>query len=84
MSVKSYFRNWNFSRILRLAMAVFIVIQGFQTNEWMFVILGGLFALMPIFNIGCAGGACAVPPPAQSKRQKTQQQFEETQYEEVK
>lgn len=84
MDVKSYLSNWNFSRILRLAMAVFIIIQGFQTHEWMFVILGALFALMPIFNIGCAGGTCAVPPPSKSNRRNSHHQIEETQYEEVK
>lgn len=49
--------RWNLMRLIRLALGIFIVIQGIVTHEWIFAIMGGLFALMPLFNIGCCGAA---------------------------
>nr|WP_297307842.1 hypothetical protein [uncultured Flavobacterium sp.] len=53
--MKNILSNWNFMRILRLVMAVFIIFQGFETEQWLFVIAGFIFALLPLFNIGCCG-----------------------------
>ena len=50
--MKNILSNWNFMRILRLVMAVFIIFQGFETEQWLFVIAGFIFALLPLFNIG--------------------------------
>lgn len=60
-------KNWNFMRIVRLVIGIVIIVQGIEYNEWMFVVLGGLFALMPLLNIGCCStgncstGNCEVP-----------------------
>lgn len=54
--------NWNFMRWLRLALGVAIIVQGALIGEWPTILLGVLFSLLPVFNIGCCGGAgCAVP-----------------------
>lgn len=53
--MKNYFKNWNFMRFLRLGMAVYIIVIGIQENNLWFIILGVLFSLMPLFNIGCCG-----------------------------
>lgn len=53
--MKNILSNWSFMRILRLAMAIFIIFQGIETAQWLFVVTGIIFALMPIFNIGCCG-----------------------------
>lgn len=49
--------GWNFMRIARLALGIFIIVQGIVTKEWTFALLGGLFAIMPLFNIGCGGAS---------------------------
>ncbi len=54
--------NWNFMRFLRLAVGIFIIAQSIITKDWTMGILGSLFTIMPLFNIGCCGvGGCATP-----------------------
>ncbi len=42
-------------RVLRLALGLFIIAESIQSKEWLFVLAGSFFALMPILNIGCCG-----------------------------
>ncbi|HEY1054380.1 hypothetical protein [Emticicia fontis] len=51
--MRKYLQNWNLVRILRLVFAIVVIVQGFQVHEWLLVILGGIFSLMPLMNIGC-------------------------------
>jgi len=58
------FKNWNFMRILRLVMGIFIITQGILSNEWSFLLMGSLLSLLAAFNIGCCGTtACSMPTP---------------------
>ena len=71
--------NWNFMRVVRLALGIFIMVQGIQTSNWMFIILGGLFTTMPLLNIGCCGTqGCNTPVSKSTKK------IEDIQYEEVR
>ena len=66
--MKNYLRSWDFMRALRLVVGIFIVVQGVQANQWMFVALGGLFAIMPLFNVGgCSPRGCNVPVSRERK-----------------
>ncbi|QGN24308.1 hypothetical protein [Elizabethkingia anophelis] len=77
--MKNYLRNWDFMRVLRLALGIFIIVQGVQTKEWLFVALGGLFSLMPLLNIGCCGASgCNTPISKDNKK------VEDISYEEIK
>lgn len=42
-------------RVLRLAMGIFIIIQGLLTNQWLIAGLGGLFSLISLMNMGFCG-----------------------------
>lgn len=53
-------RNWNFMRMLRLILGILVLIQGISSGDWLFITMGGLFALMPLLNAGCCGGSCQV------------------------
>ena len=54
--------NWNFMRLLRLGLGVFIIVQAITLQDWTMGILGVAFTAMPIFNIGCCGaGNCYTP-----------------------
>lgn len=77
--MKNYLRNWNFMRFARLAMGIFVAVQGFLYNEWIFVILGGLFALMPLMNVGCC-----VTNTYSAPRQTRKNEEDEIHYEEIK
>ena len=65
--MKNYFRNWNIIRLLRLLVGIFVMIQAVISGEWVFIFLGGLFALMPLMNVGCGASGCQIP---QTKKDK--------------
>ena len=54
--------GWNFMRVIRLALGVFIIVQAFVLKDALLGILGFMFSGMALFNMGCCGtGGCAVP-----------------------
>ena len=60
--MKQWIQSWNLMRLLRLAMAIAIIYQGIDLQQRLFVGIGVLLALMPLFNIGCCGtNGCSVP-----------------------
>ena len=70
--------NWNLMRLLRLMVGIFIIVQSIQTRDWTMGILGILFTIMPVFNIGCCGNSGCTTPIA-----KTQETIKQITYEEV-
>ena len=65
-------------RLLRLAIGVYIIVLGVQSSEWIFIAMGGLFALMPLLNMGCGSSSgCNVP------LSKFKKKSEDITYEEV-
>lgn len=54
--------NWNFMRVFRLTLGIFIFVQAILMKDGTLAALGGLFTLMSVFNIGCCtSGNCKVP-----------------------
>ncbi|MFY7861958.1 MAG: hypothetical protein ACOVP5_06985 [Chitinophagales bacterium] len=53
---------WSFMRVLRLLMGIFLIVQGVYAQQWMAVILGFGFSLMPLLNLGCGctGSSCDI------------------------
>lgn len=77
--MKNILINWTLFRFIRLALGIFILIQGITMGDKVSLLLGTLFTSMPLLNIGCCGvGACDV-----SYKKQTSQNIEETSYEEV-
>lgn len=59
--MKKYFKNWTLLRWIYLAIAIFVIVQGILTEEWLWVLLGSFFGLFPIFNIGsCPLQNCSI------------------------
>ena len=76
--INTIFKGWNAMRILRLSMAVIAISQGISTEQWLLVMVGALFALLPIFNVGCCQtDSCEI------KQVSKPSNSEETEYEEV-
>ncbi|WP_240775499.1 hypothetical protein [Sphingobacterium psychroaquaticum] len=74
-----YLRNWNLMRVLRLALGIFIIVQGIMEQQWLLVGMGSLFSLMPLMNIGCCGvSGCNTPV------RKSNKKLEDILYEEVR
>ena len=72
-------KNWNFVRLLRLAIGVFLFVEALISQKWFLVAVGAIFVLMPLLNIGCcATGDCAVP------RNNPKNSSDEVEYEEIK
>lgn len=46
--MKQWIQSWNLIRLLRLALAITIIYQGIDLEQWLFVAIGGLLALMPL------------------------------------
>jgi len=56
------FKSWNFLRILRLAMGIFLIVEAVKSGMWFLIFVGVIFVAMPLFNIGCcAAGNCSLP-----------------------
>jgi hypothetical protein len=76
--MKNYLSDWNFIRVLRIALGVFIIVQGIGAKDGLFIAAGALFSLMPLLNIGCGGlSGCNRPVPKSNKK------IEDTTYEEI-
>jgi hypothetical protein len=69
--------GWTFVRILRLALGLFIVVQGIATGDWAIALLGGLFATMSLWNIGCCGATGCRTPVAQDHKKPENITYEE-------
>ena len=76
---QSILNGWNFMRVVRIALGILIIVQGFQANEWLLVALGALFFLMTLLNIGCCGTSGCYAPVSRRSSKK----MEDTIYEEV-
>jgi len=75
--MRSFLRSWDLMRILRMKLGVFIVMQGIQAGEWLLVIMGALFSLMPLLNIGCCSTAGCHTPLSQKQQKAEEITFEE-------
>jgi hypothetical protein len=62
------FTNWHAMRIFRLAFAVFLCVQAYNTHELFFIIFGLFFLIQAIFNSGCGKNRCAIPKNKQYKK----------------
>lgn len=60
--LKSFFNNWNFSRVLRLSLGLIVLVQAIMSKDTMLAFFAALFVAMPIFNVGCCSTkSCAMP-----------------------
>ena len=65
-------------RFLRLGLGIFIIVQSVIVKDWTMGILGLLFTIMPVFNIGCCGvGGCATVPPKRNSETTKDINYEE-------
>lgn len=68
-------------RIMRAALAVWAIFEFSRTHDALILMLGGIFALQAIFDVGCCGASgCATPRPVNQQESEVQN----VEYEEVK
>lgn len=72
--------DWNFMRILRLGLGIYISVQAVETQSIISMIFAVFFLFQAISNTGCCGSnGCSVPI-----KKKKSDKTEEIEYEEVK
>jgi uncharacterized membrane protein HdeD (DUF308 family) len=52
--------NWHLMRFIRLALAIFLFFNAYETHEWFFVVFGIFFLAQALFNMGCGANGYAV------------------------
>lgn len=74
--------NWHAMRILRAALAIYSFVEFSSTQDWIFLVFGGILAVQAIFDISCCGtGGCST---SQSKSRQQATAVEEIEFEEIK
>lgn len=61
--MKKHLQNWNWMRLLRIVAGLLILGEGISNRDWIWILLGTIFALLPILNVGCGctGKKCKAP-----------------------
>lgn len=75
--MKKYLFQWNIVKVLRLALGVFITVEGIVSGEWLFAFAGLVFAVMSLMNVGCCGTSGCSVPASNTARQQAEPEFEE-------
>ena len=80
MDKETILQNWNFMRLLRLGLGIYIAVQAVETLSILSGVVAAFFIFQAITNTGCCGSnGCAVPTK-KSNPDKT----EEVEFEEIK
>ena len=74
------FTNWNFMRVLRLALGIFIAIQAVETKDALSGVIAAFFLFQAVTNTGCCGVNSCTTPKTENDSDKT----EEIEFEEIK
>lgn len=62
MTKETLLTDWNFMRILRLALGIFIAVQAIETQSMLSAIFAVFILFQAFTNTGCCGSnSCAVP-----------------------
>lgn len=58
------FKGWNFMRVIKLMVAIYISFQAIEMQEYFLLVLAALFFYQSIWNVSaCAmGGSCEINP----------------------
>lgn len=62
------FKNWHLLRFFRLALALFLFQQAYETRQWFFIVFGLFFLAQAVLNLGCGPSGCSVD--VKNKKQK--------------
>ena len=72
--------QWNWMRLIRLFLGVLILAEGISSQQWIPGIVGSIFLMQALFNVGCCSiGSCNI-----ANRKIDDTKTEVIQYEEVK
>lgn len=52
--------NWHFMRYFRVALALYLFYNAYETRQWYFIPFGIFLLIQAIFNLGCSSNGCNV------------------------
>jgi hypothetical protein len=80
MTLQTLLTGWDFMRLFRLSIGLFIGFQAIQTHDSISGMFAALFLFQAITNTGCCGAnGCAVP-----NAKDDQHKIEDIEFEEIK
>lgn len=80
MTKETLLTDWNFMRILRLALGIYIAVQAIETQSLFSGVVALFFIFQAVTNTGCCGSnGCSVPI-----KKNNSDKIEEVEYEEIK
>lgn len=80
MNKETLLTDWNFMRILRMALGIYIAVQAIETQSILSGVVALFFMFQAITNTGCCGSnGCAVPT-----KKSNSDKIEDVEYEEIK
>jgi hypothetical protein len=78
MDKETILQNWNFMRLLRLGLGIYIAVQAVETLSIFSGVVAAFFIFQAITNTGCCGSnGCAVPTKKNSSDKTEEVEFEE-------
>jgi VanZ family protein len=54
------FKNWHWMRYFRLALALMLFAQAYETQQWFYLLFGLFFLMQALLNLGCGAAGCNV------------------------
>ncbi len=70
--------NWNFMRVFRLGLGIFIAIQAIKTQDLFSGLIAALFLFQAVTNTGCCGNqGCSTTLPKNNSNKIEDVEFEE-------
>lgn len=80
MTKETLLTDWNFMRILRLALGIYIAVQAIETQSLFSGVVALFFIFQAVTNTGCcSSNGCSVPI-----KKNNSDKTEEVEYEEIK
>lgn len=76
--------GWSLMRFIRVALGVFILIEGFKSTSYFSLAIGGLLLWQGVMNVGCCGANGCDTNVNYNKDQSLEDVGQNTSYEEIK
>lgn len=78
MDKETIFQNWNFMRVLRLGLGIYIAVQAVETLSIFSGVVAAFFIFQAVTNTACCGSnGCAVPTKKNNSDKTEEVEFEE-------
>ena len=57
---KNCLKNWSILRYARMALALVLLVNAYETRQWIFAVFGLFFLGQALLNWGCGAQGCSI------------------------